>query len=212
MIEFKCSQCGEGMESPQSLAGQVVKCPKCEALRRVPEQARPVTSAKSGKPLWIVVTIIGLIAAAGVGGYLVGRQSNPNGTTHEVAQEPRPTARASDQPPVLAPATAAPAHKQTETGGPADETKKAIAEHRLTNGMTVAEAEKALDVKFMLIADGSGGTTYRAAVTDKAMPNPNSGAIYTGTDYTITIRGGVISSWSSRRYFIGRDGLSHDQQ
>ncbi len=38
MIEFKCSQCGETMQAPESLAGETEKCPKCGALRRVPGQ------------------------------------------------------------------------------------------------------------------------------------------------------------------------------
>lgn len=98
---------------------------------------------------------------------------------------------------------------QAGTGAPADKIKKAIAEHRLANGMTVAEAEKALGEKLTLIADRSEGPTYRVSVQDKARPNPNTGAIYTGTDYTISIQNGVISYWSSRRYFIGTDGLTH---
>lgn len=110
-------------------------------------------------------------------------------------------------------AIAAPANEQAGAGGgPAYEIRKAIAQRRLTNGMTVAEAEKALGVKLRQIADSSESTTYRAVVTDKARPNPNTGATDTGTEYTISIRDGVISTWRSMRYFIGTDGMSHYQQ
>lgn len=109
-------------------------------------------------------------------------------------------------------ATAAPAQRQAGMGGPAYEIKRAMPERGLTNGMTVAEAERALGVKLRQIADSSEGTTYRAVVPDKARPNPNTGATVTGTEYTISIRDGVISDWRSRRYFIGTDGMSHYQQ
>ena len=39
MIEFKCGQCGRGMEAPQSLAGQVENCPVCKTPNRVPSLA-----------------------------------------------------------------------------------------------------------------------------------------------------------------------------
>ena len=47
MIEFKCSQCGEDMEAPQSLAGQTESCPRCGALRRVPESLDVATAIDS---------------------------------------------------------------------------------------------------------------------------------------------------------------------
>lgn len=68
MIAFKCSLCGEGMEAPQSLAGQVEKCPKCGSLNRVPPQAQAVPPprvppsgrrAKRGKPL-LSLGVLGL--------------------------------------------------------------------------------------------------------------------------------------------------------
>lgn len=47
MIEYRCRVCGEGMESPQSLAGQTEKCPKCGLLNRVPESPNVVTATDS---------------------------------------------------------------------------------------------------------------------------------------------------------------------
>ena len=35
MIEFKCGQCGAAMEAPDSLAGQMERCPECGFLNRV---------------------------------------------------------------------------------------------------------------------------------------------------------------------------------
>ena len=54
MIGFKCGVCGEDMEAPQDMAGQVVNCPKCGASRRVPPQMReevgPLTLAEATIP------------------------------------------------------------------------------------------------------------------------------------------------------------------
>lgn len=36
MIEFKCSQCREDMDAPESLVGQTEKCPNCGLINRVP--------------------------------------------------------------------------------------------------------------------------------------------------------------------------------
>jgi hypothetical protein len=92
---------------------------------------------------------------------------------------------------------------------PVDDIKKAIAEHRLIKGMTVADAESALGVKLKQMQDSSDGTIYIAIITDKAKPNPNTGAQVFGTEYNIYVREGVISSWQSERYFIGNDGRSY---
>lgn len=50
MIEFKCSQCGEGMEAPQSLAGEMLECPKCGLPNRVPSLGAPDGLAPAGDP------------------------------------------------------------------------------------------------------------------------------------------------------------------
>ncbi|MEX0776121.1 MAG: hypothetical protein WD042_10480 [Phycisphaeraceae bacterium] len=50
MIDFKCSQCGEGMEAPESLAGQTQECPKCGAMRRVPGSRSPDASGELRQP------------------------------------------------------------------------------------------------------------------------------------------------------------------
>lgn len=96
MIEFKCSMCGEGMEAPESLAGQSVKCPKCGALRRVPGQTRPAAPTNRGKPLLIGAVIVGVIAAAGVGGYLAMRQGPPKEARPKAAQEQGPAQNESE--------------------------------------------------------------------------------------------------------------------
>jgi DNA-directed RNA polymerase subunit RPC12/RpoP len=38
VIDYKCSRCGEHMESPQSKAGMAERCPKCGLLNRVPNR------------------------------------------------------------------------------------------------------------------------------------------------------------------------------
>ena len=88
-----------------------------------------------------------------------------------------------------------------------DEIKKAIAEHRLINGMTVSDAESAFGVKLNETKNSSDGTIYHAIATDKVCAY--SGAQYSGTDYTIGIRDGVISYWESARYFIANGGMSY---
>jgi hypothetical protein len=41
MIDFKCGQCGEEMEAPQSLAGETENCPKCGKRNHIPGLAVP---------------------------------------------------------------------------------------------------------------------------------------------------------------------------
>ena len=36
MINFKCSQCGEKMEAPESLQGSSLKCPMCQSATKIP--------------------------------------------------------------------------------------------------------------------------------------------------------------------------------
>lgn len=53
MIEFKCSQCGEGMEAPQSLAGQTEECPTCGSTQPIPllqESTLPASTAIANDP------------------------------------------------------------------------------------------------------------------------------------------------------------------
>lgn len=37
MIEFRCSQCGEALEAPDSMAGEKLQCPKCRFPEKIPE-------------------------------------------------------------------------------------------------------------------------------------------------------------------------------
>lgn len=41
MINFKCFQCGEGLEVPESLAGQPIKCGSCRQTNLVPPAPEP---------------------------------------------------------------------------------------------------------------------------------------------------------------------------
>ena len=43
MIQFKCTKCGEGMESPMSMGGEAIECPKCGLHEKVPIPPTPKT-------------------------------------------------------------------------------------------------------------------------------------------------------------------------
>ena len=51
MIHFKCSKCGEGMEAPESMAGDVLQCPKCELHERVPNVPPPKPAPETPPPV-----------------------------------------------------------------------------------------------------------------------------------------------------------------
>lgn len=52
MIRWKCRQCGEGLEAPESMAGDLIECCACGSMIRVPvETAATVRSATSAAPI-----------------------------------------------------------------------------------------------------------------------------------------------------------------
>ena len=54
MIDFKCEFCGEGMEAPESLAGQTEICPKCGAVQAIPLPSRSdgVRTRATSEQIW----------------------------------------------------------------------------------------------------------------------------------------------------------------
>ena len=45
MIYFSCSKCGEALEAPDSMTGELLQCPKCRFPEKIPnvkEQAAPI--------------------------------------------------------------------------------------------------------------------------------------------------------------------------
>ena len=58
MIKFKCSKCGEGLEAPDSLCGEVLKCPKCGLHEKVPGKKRNQGSPKGFSKLTTVLIAI----------------------------------------------------------------------------------------------------------------------------------------------------------
>jgi hypothetical protein len=44
MINFKCKKCGEKLEAPESLAGEAIKCPKCNLYSDIPKPIKTITS------------------------------------------------------------------------------------------------------------------------------------------------------------------------
>ena len=110
-----------------------------------------------------------------------------------------------------APAVAKPAPSQA-TAGPVDEIRKAIAEHRLIKGMALADVESALGLNPIQTQNSSDGVSiWKASIWDN-FPDNHIWVGLGGTEYTIYIRDGVISSWQSVRFFYGPDGRTHNQQ
>jgi hypothetical protein len=62
MIYFKCSQCGEKMEAPASLKGQLLSCPKCNLHQTVPTYLQ-----KKNVFLFIIGSLILLGIIVGIG-------------------------------------------------------------------------------------------------------------------------------------------------
>ena len=44
MINFACTACSEPLEAPESLAGRLLNCPKCQTPHIVPRPAEPTPS------------------------------------------------------------------------------------------------------------------------------------------------------------------------
>ena len=55
MIQFKCYKCGEGLEAPNSLKGQTIQCPKC--------QADNIVKTYPHKNIFIITAAIVVLAA-----------------------------------------------------------------------------------------------------------------------------------------------------
>jgi len=51
MISFNCSKCGEVLEAPESLIGQVLKCPKCSLHEQVPNKSSLITDTSKVPPV-----------------------------------------------------------------------------------------------------------------------------------------------------------------
>jgi DNA-directed RNA polymerase subunit RPC12/RpoP len=43
-VKFKCPKCGQSIEAPGDMAGQVAECPTCQTSIRIPELRRPAAS------------------------------------------------------------------------------------------------------------------------------------------------------------------------
>lgn len=50
MIRWKCRQCGEGMEAPESMASDLIQCGRCCGMERVPGGEAPATKRRSAAP------------------------------------------------------------------------------------------------------------------------------------------------------------------
>ena len=58
MIKFRCSQCKEPMEAPESLIGDCLVCPKCKASTRVPQKELLIDKSSVLSVVCLVVLII----------------------------------------------------------------------------------------------------------------------------------------------------------
>ncbi|MBL1216022.1 MAG: hypothetical protein D8M59_00840 [Planctomycetes bacterium] len=54
MLRFRCRQCGEQLDAPEEMAGDIMECPKCGAARRapVPEQEPEPKRKPVSKPAY----------------------------------------------------------------------------------------------------------------------------------------------------------------
>lgn len=82
---------------------------------------------------------------------------------------------------------------------------QAITEHRLVNGMTIEQANEALSVKFVKMSASSDGEVYSAIANRKqerigSVKGIPTGGDITGTEYTIEVKDGVVTYWSSKPY------------
>ncbi len=72
MIRWNCRQCGEGLEAPQSMAGQMLACAACKATVRIPaatvERPAPTSSTRRTAVL-IAAPVVALVL-----GYFAGRE------------------------------------------------------------------------------------------------------------------------------------------
>jgi len=50
MITFSCSECGEKMEAPESLTGEMLQCPACRFPQKVPDIKQGLESIKLEEP------------------------------------------------------------------------------------------------------------------------------------------------------------------
>lgn len=118
-------------------------------------------------------------------------------------------ARLREQLAKLKAATTAPAPAAKD--GLKAEIEKAITEHRIVNGMTVEQANKALSLKFIKSipsyksSASSNDEIYSAIANWKQTPIGSingllTGGDITGTLYTLTVTNGVISFWSRESF------------
>jgi DNA-directed RNA polymerase subunit RPC12/RpoP len=82
MIYFKCLHCGENMEAPASLKGQLLKCPKCGILQKVKKTGQITTGI-------IIITIAVMFIGTGYLSYQIGKivNSAPIAMEYERAKE-----------------------------------------------------------------------------------------------------------------------------
>jgi hypothetical protein len=80
----------------------------------------------------------------------------------------------------------------------------AIKEHRITDGMTLEQASKAVSLKFTKMSSDSDGDVY---YSNDAKQQPFQkvgqrviGGDLVGTEYTLTMRDGRITRWNSRPF------------
>jgi len=83
---------------------------------------------------------------------------------------------------------------------------KAIKDHKLLNGMTVAQASQALALKFTKQSESSDGEVWKAAISTQTpitrIGNTNmvGGGDITGTAYTLIVSDGVVTNWSAEPF------------
>jgi hypothetical protein len=86
MINFACSNCAEPLEAPESLAGRLLNCPKCQTPHIVPRPAEPAPSPAvtahdapdTGWPSMTWAAVLGTLMV--IGGFSAGvNDETPSG-------------------------------------------------------------------------------------------------------------------------------------
>jgi len=106
MITYKCPKCRSVLESPESMLGQYDACPVCKLKVLVKVESRPTAAAVK----WLAIAALPVMAALGIGGYLLFRPSptEPAGISYNQSASGSETNGSAPRPGQTAPETPTP--------------------------------------------------------------------------------------------------------
>lgn len=107
-VKFKCPKCGQSIEAPGDMAGQVAACPTCQTAIRIPELRRPAASSPPAPPpvvatptsatkrtnvvpIMIGAVVLGVVVIGALIGFMAWRKNHKAAEiTHTVAAQTNP--------------------------------------------------------------------------------------------------------------------------